>query len=65
MDLGAVAARLTTATDVALNEFMLRARITEGDRSFEVTLFPDGRAIIKVTDDVSVARSIYAKYIGN
>jgi adenylyltransferase/sulfurtransferase len=65
VDLDAIAARLTTATDVAVNEFMLRARISEGDRSFEVTLFPDGRAIIKGTDDVAAARSIYSKYIGS
>ena len=65
VDLDAVAARLATATDVAVNEFMLRARISEGDQSFEVTLFPDGRAIIKGTGDIAVARSIYAKYIGH
>ena len=65
VDLAAVAARLSTAKDVTVNEFMLRARITEGDQSFELTLFPDGRAIIKGTDDVAAARSIYAKYIGN
>ena len=31
---------------------------------YELTIFTDGRAIIKGTDDVSVARSLYAKYIG-
>jgi len=31
---------------------------------YEMTLFPDGRAIIKGTTDTSVARSLYAKYIG-
>ena len=30
----------------------------------EVTLFPDGRAIIKGTNDVTVARGVYAKYVG-
>jgi adenylyltransferase/sulfurtransferase len=64
VDLGAVAARLTTARDVAVNEFMLRANIAEGDRSFELTLFPDGRAIIKGTDDIAVARSLYSRYVG-
>jgi len=29
-----------------------------------LTVFPDGRAIIKGTTDVGVARSIYARYIG-
>ena len=32
---------------------------------YEMTLFPDGRAIIKGTTDTSVARSLYARYIGN
>jgi adenylyltransferase/sulfurtransferase len=31
---------------------------------YEMTLFPDGRAIIKGTTDTSVARSLYAKYVG-
>jgi adenylyltransferase/sulfurtransferase len=43
---------------------MLRADITDHDKRYEVTLFPDGRAIIKGTDDPGVARSLYAKYIG-
>jgi adenylyltransferase/sulfurtransferase len=30
----------------------------------ELTLFPDGRAIIKGTTDVGVARSFYARFIG-
>ena len=29
-----------------------------------MTIFPDGRAIIKGTQDVAVARSLYARYIG-
>jgi adenylyltransferase/sulfurtransferase len=29
-----------------------------------MTVFPDGRAIIKGTTDVGVARSFYAKWIG-
>jgi len=32
--------------------------------SWEITLFPDGGAIIKGTDSVEVAKSVYAKYIG-
>jgi adenylyltransferase/sulfurtransferase len=30
-----------------------------------MTLFPDGRAIIKGTTDIAVARSLYARYVGN
>jgi adenylyltransferase/sulfurtransferase len=32
---------------------------------YEMTLFPDGRAIIKGTADTAVARSLYARYIGS
>jgi molybdopterin-synthase adenylyltransferase len=32
---------------------------------YELTLFPDGRAIIKGTTDPVVARSLYARFIGN
>ncbi|HKW74577.1 MAG TPA: ThiF family adenylyltransferase [Terriglobales bacterium] len=32
---------------------------------YEMTLFPDGRAIIKGTSDPAVARSLYARYVGN
>lgn len=56
VDLQAVARRLGGVA----NEFLLRVTI-EGH---EVTLFPDGRAIIKGTEDPVRARSIYAKFIG-
>ena len=32
---------------------------------YEMTIFPDGRAIIKGTEDTAVARGLYARYIGN
>jgi molybdopterin/thiamine biosynthesis adenylyltransferase len=32
---------------------------------YEMTLFPDGRAIIKGTTDTAVARSLYARYVGS
>jgi len=32
---------------------------------YEMTLFPDGRAIIKGTADTAIARSLYARYIGS
>lgn len=48
------------AGQVAANEFMLRAMI-EG---YEFTVFPDGRAIIKGTDDEDLAKTLYARYIG-
>ena len=32
---------------------------------YEMTLFPDGRAIIKGTTDKTIARSLYARYVGS
>jgi molybdopterin/thiamine biosynthesis adenylyltransferase len=32
---------------------------------YEMTLFPDGRAIIKGTTDAAVARSLYARFVGS
>lgn len=50
-----------TATDVRSNNYLLRFRID----SYDLTVFPDGRAIIKGTRDPAVARSLYARYIGS
>lgn len=63
-DLDAVAGRLLAHGKVTVNEFMLRASLQDGGKDFEITLFPDGRAIVKGTDDASVARSVYAKFVG-
>jgi len=30
-----------------------------------INVFKDGRAVVKGTDDEALAKSIYAKYIGN
>jgi adenylyltransferase/sulfurtransferase len=49
-----------TADDVRQNDFLLRFRIAP----YEMTIFADGRAILKGTKDPAVARSLYARYIG-
>jgi adenylyltransferase/sulfurtransferase len=64
IDIAAVTARLESHGPVTANDFLLRTRITDHDNAYEITLFPDGRAIIKGTDDPTIARSIYAKYVG-
>lgn len=46
---------------VRTNEFALRFFL----QPYELTVFPDGRAIIKGTTDVGLARSLYARYIGS
>jgi adenylyltransferase/sulfurtransferase len=43
------------------NEFVLK--FWRG--AYEMTLFPDGRAIIKGTTDTAIARSFYARYVGS
>ncbi len=60
VDLPELAKRLSAVAPVRSNEFALRVVIDP----YELTVFPDGRAIIKGTQDVGVARSLYARYIG-
>ena len=60
IDLQDLAARLTPLGAVRSNEFALRFEMPP----YLLTVFPDGRAIIKGTTDVGMARSLYARYIG-
>jgi hypothetical protein len=46
--------------EVRNNEFLLRFQVPP----YEMTVFADGRAIVKGTKDPAVARSLYARYIG-
>jgi adenylyltransferase/sulfurtransferase len=57
-----LAAKLRASGTVSCNQYLLRLVLRNPD--FEVTVFRDGRAIIKGTEDVGVARSIYSRYIG-
>ena len=61
VNLSGLAAQLEGLGSVRANEFALRFH----DGEHEVTVFPDGRAIIKGTTDVGVARSVYSRYVGN
>lgn len=61
IDFSTLAERLQPVGEVSYNEFLLRF-IVDG---YEITVFPDARAIIKGTDDEQIARSVYARYIGN
>jgi molybdopterin/thiamine biosynthesis adenylyltransferase len=60
LELRELAARLAPLGPVRANEFALRFEAPP----YLLTIFPDGRAIIKGTTDVGVARSLYARYIG-
>ncbi|HEX6880115.1 MAG TPA: ThiF family adenylyltransferase [Terriglobales bacterium] len=53
--------RLEPHGTVRFNEFVLKF----WREPYEMTLFPDGRAIIKGTTDTGVARSLYARFIGS
>ena len=61
IDLAELEAQLAPLGEVRANEFALRFRIDP----YEMTIFPDGRAIVKGTGDEGVARGLYAKYVGN
>jgi len=60
LDLEDLAARLAPLGVVRANEFALRFETPP----YLLTVFPDGRAIVKGTTDVGVARSLYARYVG-
>ena len=60
VNLEELAGRLRAFGNVRSNEFALRAEVD----AYELTVFPDGRAIIKGTTDAGVARSLYARYVG-
>jgi molybdopterin-synthase adenylyltransferase len=61
LDLAALKTRLEQFGPVRANDYLLKCLLDP----FELTVFPDGRAIIKGTEDPAVARGIYAKYIGS
>jgi len=61
IDFGEMQRRLESHGLVRHNEFVLKF----WREPYEMTLFPDGRAIIKGTTDTGIARSLYARYVGS
>jgi adenylyltransferase/sulfurtransferase len=61
VDLAEMSERLKPLGSVRHNDFVLKF----WPEPYELTLFPDGRAIIKGTTDKTVAKSLYAKFIGS
>jgi molybdopterin-synthase adenylyltransferase len=61
VDFSEMSARLKPHGAVRHNDFVLKF----WREPYEMTLFPDGRAIIKGTTDTAVARSLYARFVGN
>ena len=61
LDFAEVSRKLQPLGLVRHNEFVLKF----WNEPYEMTLFPDGRAIIKGTADTAIARSLYARYVGS
>jgi adenylyltransferase/sulfurtransferase len=61
LDARAVAERLGGVAAVEVTPHFTRARLPDG---VALTVFPDGRAIVKGTTDPARARAIYARYVG-
>jgi molybdopterin/thiamine biosynthesis adenylyltransferase len=56
-----LASKLSAVGTVTRNRYLVRAAIDP----YQLTVFPDGRAVIGGTEDVAEARSVYAKFVGN
>ena len=61
IDFSEMVTRLQPLGTVRHNDFVLKF----WHHPYEITLFPDGRAIIKGTTDTGLARSLYARYVGS
>ena len=61
VDFGEMQQRLAAHGTVRCNDFVLKFWYDP----YEMTLFPDGRAIIKGTTDTAIARSLYARFVGS
>ena len=61
IDLAEMGRRLEPHGAVRHNKFVLKFWLAP----YEMTLFPDGRAIIKGTTDKTIARSLYSRFIGS
>ena len=53
--------QLSPLGPVSYNRFMLKFDVD----GFQFTVFPDGRAIIKGTNDINKAKTLYAQYVGH
>lgn len=60
LDLAVLAANLSAVGEVRQNEYLVKFDVD----GHEMTVFRDARAIIKGTDDISKARSLYSRFIG-
>jgi adenylyltransferase/sulfurtransferase len=63
LDLEQLGNRLRPIGDVLVNRFLVR--FTDPATSHELTVFPDGRAIVKGVTEPAVARAVYDRYVGS
>jgi molybdopterin/thiamine biosynthesis adenylyltransferase len=61
LDLASLAGRLSEVGPVSASEYLLRLEV-EG---VQLTVFADGRTIVKGTDDPARARALFARYVGS
>ena len=60
LDFAALESKLKQCGTVRANRFVMKFLVD----SYEMTIFSDGRAIIKGTENTRVAQELYARYIG-
>ena len=60
IDLAQLAQRLEPLGEIEQNPFLVRFKVDE----FSITAFADGRAIVSGTDDIIIAKKLYAQYLG-
>jgi adenylyltransferase/sulfurtransferase len=65
LDLASLASNLKASGTVTANRFLVKFAVNDAREDYEFTIFPDGRAIVKGTDDADRARVLYAKYVGH
>ena len=65
LDFGSLSNQLKASGTVSANKFLLKFNVTDAGDGYEFTIFPDGRAIIKGTDELDRAKVLYAKYVGH
>jgi adenylyltransferase/sulfurtransferase len=61
LDFETMSRELSALGKVSFNKFLLKFDVD----GYQFTVFPDGRAIIKGTNDADKAKTLYAKYVGH
>ncbi len=60
LNLSELTERLNKVGQATFNEYLVQFSVD----NYQMTIFPDARAIVKGTEDETVAKNLYAKYIG-